>query len=138
MERLQEFSREPLLRSSLWRTPPVECPPGSPEFQNAAVALAPKPGETPESLLRKLQALEEEFGRRPKQVLNEPRPLDLDIIAFRTETRATPELTIPHPRAHLREFVLGPLAEIAPELVLPGQDLSVTSLLKRLRARNAE
>jgi 2-amino-4-hydroxy-6-hydroxymethyldihydropteridine diphosphokinase len=133
MERLQEFSPEPLLRSSLWRTAPMDCPPGSPDFLNAVVGLVPRPGETPESLLTKLQALEKEFGRGPKQVPNEPRPLDLDIIAFGNETRSSPELTIPHPRAHLREFVLGPLNQIAPGVVLPGQSLPVKALLKQVR-----
>jgi len=98
------------------------------------VAFQPRPGETPESLLVKLQALEREFGRVPKRVRNEPRSLDLDIVAFGTETRSSPELTLPHPRAHRREFVLGPLSEIAPELVLPGQDRSVRALLESLRS----
>src|SRR5512146_2425640 len=133
MERLQALSEGPLLRSSLWETSPVDCPPGSPPFINAVAGLMPRPGETPESLLGKLQALEREFGRRPKQVLNEPRPLDLDLIAFGTQTRCSPELTLPHPRAATREFVLGPLSEIAPELVLPGERLSVQALLARLR-----
>ena len=78
MERLQSFSDAPLLRSSLWQTSPVDCPPGSPVFVNAVVALAPQPRETPESLLAKLQALEKEFGRKPKKVLNEPRPLVME------------------------------------------------------------
>src|SRR4051794_15023844 len=81
MERLQEFSEQPLLRSSLWETSPVGCPPNSPPFINAVVGLEPRGGETPETLLAKLQALEKEFGRRPKIVTNEPRPLDLDLIA---------------------------------------------------------
>ncbi len=134
MDRLEEFTCQPMLRSSLWRTTPIDCPPGSPDFLNAVVALTPKPEETPESLLSKLQALEREFGRRPKEVLNEPRPLDLDIIVFGTETRSGPELTIPHPRAHLRQFVLSPLDEIAPDLVLPGQQVSVRVLLSKLRS----
>ena len=92
----------------------------------------PRAGETPESLLAKLQALEKEFGRRPKTVLNEPRPLDLDLIAFGSETRASKELTLPHPRAHERRFVLQPLSEIAPDLILPGQSQSVAGLLERL------
>ena len=81
----------------------------------------------------KLQAIERSFGRRARQVLNEPRPLDLDLIAFGDETRATPALTLPHPRAHLRKFVLAPLAEIAPRAVLPGQTRSLRQLLARLR-----
>ena len=132
MERLQEFSDAPLLRSSLWQSAPVDCPPGSPAFVNAVVGLVPQPGETPESLLGKLQALEQEFGRQPKKVLNEPRPLDLDLIAFGSESRATRELTLPHPRAAERGFVLQPLSELAPDLVLPGQTKPVVDLLARL------
>ena len=132
MRHLEELSDGPLLKSFLWQTTPVDCPPGSPVFVNAVVGLIPRAGETPESLLAKLQALEKHFGRQPKQVLNEPRPLDLDLIAFGIETRATRELTLPHPRAHERRFVLQPLSEIAPDLILPGQSKSVARLLEQL------
>jgi 2-amino-4-hydroxy-6-hydroxymethyldihydropteridine diphosphokinase len=132
MDRLQELSAQPLAKSSLLETSPVDCPPGSPNFVNAVVGLVPRPEETPESLLRKLQKLEKEFGRTPKKVLNESRPLDLDLLAFGNETRSTAELTLPHPRAHLRQFVLQPLVEIAPTLVLPGQKKSVSELLRQL------
>jgi 2-amino-4-hydroxy-6-hydroxymethyldihydropteridine diphosphokinase len=137
MERLQSFSAGPVKKSSLWRTAPVDCPPGSPDFVNAVAALVPRAGETPESLLAKLRALEKEFGRREKLVLNEARPLDLDLIAFGHETRATPELALPHPRAHMRRFVLAPLAEVAPELVLPGQTKTVAQLLAELKPDEA-
>lgn len=130
--RLRQLSNGPFLTSSLWRTSPVDCPPGSPPFINAVAGLEPLPGETAESLLAKLQALEREFGRRPKQVLNEPRPLDLDLITFGFETRQEPDLILPHPRAHQRRFVLAPLAELAPLLVLPGQSATVADLLARL------
>jgi 2-amino-4-hydroxy-6-hydroxymethyldihydropteridine diphosphokinase len=132
VEQLALLSAEPLVKSSLWQTAPVDCPAGSPPFVNAAVALAPKPKETPESLLVKIQALEKEFGRRPKLVLNEPRPLDLDLIAFGSEVRKTPALTLPHPRAHLRRFVLEPLSEIAPGFLLPGQSRTISELLAAL------
>ena len=132
MARLQEFSDLPLKKSSLWQTTPVDCPPGSPMFVNVVVALTPRAGETPESLHGKLQALEKEFGRRPKKVLHEARPLDLDLIAFGPEIRATMQLTLPHPRAHERRFVLQPLSEIVPDLVLPGQSCSVSELLSLL------
>jgi 2-amino-4-hydroxy-6-hydroxymethyldihydropteridine diphosphokinase len=134
MARLQNFSTTPLLNSSLIETAPVDCPPGSPNFLNAVVGLNPHPEETPESLLAKLQALEKEFGRQPKKILNEARPLDLDLIAFGQDTRATNELTLPHPRAHLRRFVLQPLAEIAPDFILPGQTKTVSQLLAALPA----
>lgn len=132
MERLQEFSDFPLLRSSLWQSTPVDCPPGSPPFVNAVAGLLPRTMETPETLLEKLRVLEKDFGRQTKKALNEPRPLDLDLIAFRQETRGAGGLTLPHPRAHLRRFVLQPLSEIAPELVLPGQILTVRQLLETL------
>ena len=130
MTQLQSLSDQPILKSSLWQTSPVDCPPGSPPFVNAVVGLAPRAGETPESLLAQLQAIEKRFGRLPKKALNEPRPLDLDLIAFGTEKRGTKELTLPHPRAHLRRFVLQPLAEIAPGLILPGQTRTVARLLR--------
>ena len=132
MERLAEFSVRPMVRSSLWQTTPVDCPPGSPPFVNAVVTLTPAEGETPESLLAKLLALEKEFGRRPKQVLNEPRRLDLDLIAFGNESRLSPSLILPHPRAVERRFVLQPLSEIAPDLVLPDQNKTVSQLLAKL------
>jgi 2-amino-4-hydroxy-6-hydroxymethyldihydropteridine diphosphokinase len=122
----------PILQSSIWETTPVDCPPDSPKFLNAVVGFIPQKSETPESLLLKMRDLEKVFGRTPKKVLNEPRPLDLDLIAFRNETRNTPELVLPHPRAHLRRFVLQPLSEIAPDLVLPGQGKTVAELLAEL------
>lgn len=129
IERLEVFSTLPLLKSSFWQTTPVDCPPGSPPFVNAVIGLAPRHGETPESLLEKLLLLENEFGRTVKKVVNEPRRLDLDLIAFGQETRGLKQLILPHPRAHMRRFVLQPLSEIAPDLVLPGQRSSVATLL---------
>jgi 2-amino-4-hydroxy-6-hydroxymethyldihydropteridine diphosphokinase len=132
LTRLQKISGRPLLKSSLWQTTPVNCPPNSPLFVNAVVGLAPQKSETTESLLQKLRSLEKEFGRLPKKVLNEPRALDLDLIAFGTETRNSPELILPHPCAHLRRFVLQPLCEIAPDFILPGQTKTVSQLLAGL------
>lgn len=131
--RLQALSTVPVMASRWVRSKPVNCPPGSPDFLNGVVAIQPFPGETPESLLRKLQALEVEFGRAPKKVMNEARPLDLDLIAFGSEQRDTEKLKLPHPRAAEREFVLGPLAEIAPDLQLPGCEETVVELLVKLR-----
>ena len=143
MARLQKFSDEPVLKSSLWQTTPVDCPPDSPKFLNAIIGLVPRKNETPESLLKKLQGLEKEFGRAPKKVQNEPRSLDLDLIAFGNEVRLaapkqgeggnTPELVLPHPRAHLRRFVLQPLSEIALDLILPNQTKTVWQLLAELK-----
>jgi 2-amino-4-hydroxy-6-hydroxymethyldihydropteridine diphosphokinase len=131
--RLQNFSDEPILKSSLWKTSPVFCPPNSPEFVNAVAGLKARAGETPELLLQKLRELEKEFGRTPKKIPNEPRALDLDLIVFGNEIRKSPELILPHPRAHLRKFVLQPLREIAPDLILPNQTKTVSQLLAELR-----
>jgi len=129
MERLRALSSGEILCSSLWHSNPVDCPPGSPAFVNAAVALTVPEGETPESLLTKLQGIEREFGRQPKRVENEPRLLDLDLISFGREQRRSQRLILPHPRAHLRRFVLAPLAEIAPDYRLPGLESAIQDLL---------
>ncbi len=132
MDRLAEFADGQVRRSSLWRSTPVDCPPGSPPFINAVVAFFPAPGLTPEGLLASTQAIEKEAGRVPKRVLNEARPLDLDLIAWGDERRDTAMLVLPHPRAHLRRFVLAPLAELAPDRVLPGWTAAVAELLAGL------
>lgn len=131
-EALAGLAGAPPRSSSLWRTEPVDCPPGSPAFLNAVVLLLPRAGESPESLLDQLQVLEREFGRQPKRQLNEARPLDLDLIAWGGTTSATARLILPHPRATVRRFVLAPLAELAPDLILPGQSRTVRELLAAL------
>jgi len=132
LARLRNFSDGPILKSSLWQTSPVNCPPASPNFVNAIAGFVPRKNETPESLLKKLRELEKEFGRVEKKFPNEPRPLDLDLIAFGNETRNSPELILPHPRAHLRKFVLQPLSEIAPDMILPNQSKTVSQLLAEI------
>jgi 2-amino-4-hydroxy-6-hydroxymethyldihydropteridine diphosphokinase len=133
MAQLQTLSDKPLLKSSLWRSAPVDCPPGSPPFINAVAGLEPRPEETPATLLRQLRGLEEKFGRPPAKIRNEPRLLDLDLIAFGSRTMNAADLILPHPRAHLRRFVLQPLSEIAPDFVLPGQTKTAQQLLRGLK-----
>lgn len=126
---LRRMADDSFAASSLWRTDPVDCPPGSEPFINAVVGWRPSDGLTPETLLSELLALERDYGRRQGGLRNAPRPLDLDLIAFPDERRDTPDLTLPHPRAHLRLFVLEPLAELAPDWKLPGQTATVTALI---------
>jgi 2-amino-4-hydroxy-6-hydroxymethyldihydropteridine diphosphokinase len=134
MDELARLAAGAVRRSSLWRSTPVDCPPGSPDFLNAVVAFLPVAGETPESLLEKLGDLEARFGRKRSGIVNEPRPLDLDLIAFGDERRATAQLTLPHPRATERQFVLAPLAEILPDFQAPGWPADVLSLLQLIPA----
>lgn len=129
---LGKWAEGRLEASSLWKSAPLDCPPGSPDFLNAVCLWNVGPETTPESLLEQLQAMECAFGRTEKKVLNEARPLDLDLIAFGQNLRAGPRLILPHPRAHLRRFVLAPLHEIAPDLLLPGWGGTVAKVLSAL------
>lgn len=106
--------------SSLYRTAPVGLH-HQPDFVNAAAALEIlEPRLTAAVLLDEMFAIEAAFGR-VRSVRNAPRTLDLDLLLFGTERRAEPGLTLPHPRMTERAFVLAPLAEIAPDLNIPGR-----------------
>lgn len=136
MERLKKLSDGLMLRSSLWRSTPVDCPPGSPDFINAVVAITPSLSDAPDSLLARLQAMEARLGRKPKQMHNEARAIDLDLISFGDQTRNAAHLKLPHPRAHERAFVLAPLAEMLPNFVAPGWSRSAADLLAQLSPEN--
>ena len=130
--RISDWSLEKVIGSSLWETEPLNCPPDSPSFINAVMGLNPKQGMSPESLLVDLLELEMQIGRERSGLVNEPRKIDLDLISFGMETRNAESLILPHPRVFERQFVLSPLKEIAPDFILPGQNKSVTELLKDL------
>lgn len=110
--------------SSLYRTAPVGLK-HQPDFINAVVAVDTRLG--PRELLDELFALEARFGRE-RSVKNAPRTLDLDLLLHGDTVLDDPELTLPHPRMHERAFVLAPLAEVAPNLMVPGRG-SVADLL---------
>lgn len=103
--------------SSLYRTAPVGFA-DQPEFVNAVAEL--ETTLAPEALLDALFDIEERFGRVRAQK-NGPRTLDLDLLLYDDQFIELPHLTLPHPRLHLRAFVLQPLAEIAPQLAIPGR-----------------
>lgn len=126
---LASLSTVPVRCSSFWESDPIDCPPGSPRYVNAVCMISPPETETPESLLERLQAIEARFGRRRSGIVNESRVLDLDLLAWGESVMNTPELTLPHPRAHRRAFVLAPWAELAPDFRLPGIDRQVADLL---------
>ncbi len=106
-----------LAKSALYRTAPVGIA-DQPEFVNAAARL--ETTLAPEALLDALLDIEQAFGR-VRAERNGPRTLDLDILLYDELRLATPRLILPHPRLHLRAFVLQPLAELAPDLALPGR-----------------
>jgi len=101
-----------LARSADYRTPPWGLT-EQPSFVNCAIAVAT--ALSPAALLARAQAVERQFGRdRARETRWGPRTLDIDLIAYDELSLDTPELTLPHPRALERAFVLAPLAEIAP------------------------
>lgn len=113
---LNEIPKTKLVnRSQLYRSDPVG-PPGQPDYINAVAELATE--LTPLQLLDELQSIEELHQRRRIQRWG-PRTLDLDILLVDSETINTERLTVPHPYMREREFVLYPLAEVAPDLQLP-------------------
>lgn len=128
MTELESFASGPVQRSSLWRTSPVDCPPGSSDFLNAAVAFEARQTLSPELLLYRLKRIERRFGRGPAPVRNAPRELDLDLLVFNDERRDQPDFVLPHPRAINRRFVLAPALEVAPDLIWPGINRSVRAL----------
>ena len=104
-----------MAQSGLYASAPVDAQ--GPEFINAVVQL--RTSLAPLVLLAALQAIENDAGRlRPYR--NAPRTLDLDLLLHGSTVCNTPQLTLPHPRLHLRHFVLAPLLELAPQLQLPG------------------
>lgn len=129
---LRLLARNSLVRESpRIETAPVDCPPGSPAFLNSVAEIEVDTVMLPPlNLLGCLQEFEEERGRSPLRDANAPRPLDLDIIYYGVERIDQMGLIIPHPRAHLRRFVLEPLSHLRPDLVLPGQGKTVKELLE--------
>jgi 2-amino-4-hydroxy-6-hydroxymethyldihydropteridine diphosphokinase len=117
-------------RSSLYSTEPVGLK-GQPRFLNAVIEL--ETDLKPRDLLERLLSIEKEYGRdRVTAVPNGPRTLDLDILLYGDFQVSEPGLEIPHPRAAERGFVLVPLNEIAPKLIIPGHSGTVTQLLQKL------
>lgn len=114
--------------SRWYETAPVP-PSGQPPYVNGVVAL--DGSATPEALLAALQRIEQDFGRVRAEA-NAPRTLDLDIVAMADLVRAAPDPVLPHPRMHLRAFVLAPLLDLAPSWRHPVLGQSARALLHGL------
>jgi 2-amino-4-hydroxy-6-hydroxymethyldihydropteridine diphosphokinase len=118
--------------SPLYRSAPIDA--CGPDYTNAVAAITTR--LAPLDLLARLQEIETEHGReRPYQ--NAPRRLDLDILLYADRCITLPQLCVPHPRMHERAFVLRPLADLAPNLEIPGHG-RVTQLLARLGCQRVE
>ena len=128
---LEALSGPGFRTSSLWRTSPVDCPPGSGDFVNA-VAVLVVDSTDPEALLKDLKAMERRHGRGAAPIRNAPRELDLDLLLFGDEERRSEPLTLPHPRANGRRFVMVPAAEVAPNWIWPGTGRSISEIAESL------
>jgi 2-amino-4-hydroxy-6-hydroxymethyldihydropteridine diphosphokinase len=126
---IRGVSGEPL-KSRVYETEPVDCPPDASAYLNAVIEIEYDGEPTP--LLEELRRIEQNLGRPARHPRNAPRTIDLDILHIGDLTLHDDAITIPHPRMHSRRFVLAPLADIQPSLILPGRHESVATLLEKL------
>ena len=122
--------KPPVLCSAIYETDPVGCEPDAGKFLNALLEFNYE-GD-PLELLKKLREIERALGRPPNHPRNISRKIDIDLLYCGDTATDAEELQLPHPRMHLRKFVLQPLADIRPDLVLPGQTKTVRELLAQI------
>lgn len=123
--------RPPVLSSAIYETEPVGCEPGAGKFLNAVVEF--EYDGDPTRLLAELIQIEEALGRKRDHRQNVSRTIDIDLLYSGDKQVNNEQLQLPHPRLHLREFVLGPLADIRPDLVLPGNKKTVSEWLTKVQ-----
>ncbi len=121
---------EAVLLAPIYQTSPHHCPPGAPDFLNTVVEISFS--GTPHELLAKTRALEHQLGRVRNTTRNSPRIIDIDLLYHGDARCHDRELVLPHPRLDERRFVLQPLADICPQLVLPGHTLTIAEMLASL------
>ena len=119
--------KPPILSSAVYETEPVGCEPGAGKFLNAVLEFEYE-GD-PARLLEQLIQVEQALGRKRDHPPNVSRIIDIDLLYCREQRINDERLQLPHPRLHLREFVLRPLADIRPDLLLPGQKKAIRGLL---------
>ena len=120
--------------SNVYETEPVETFPQA-AYLNMVAELSANGLLPPEQMMARLLRVEYALGRT-RETPMAPRTIDLDLLLYRDHTRVTEFLTLPHPRFHLRRFVLTPLAELAPQLVHPTLHLTVANLLTNLEDKS--
>lgn len=118
--------------SPVYETEPVGVPPefAGQRFLNCVVIV--ETGLAPHDFSSDIHAIEERLGRTRGDTPNRPRTIDIDIVTFGDLCSASPALTLPHPRARERRFVLQPLADLRPDFVFPGDTKPVSALLSAL------
>lgn len=133
LQEIHEWRSGPFLASSLMETDPQDCPPDSPRFLNSVVEI--ETSRLPRDLLQLLQSLEISSGRPLGHGYHTPRTLDLDLLYCDELTLDDPDLQLPHPRIKERLFVLKPLAEIRPDLQLPGWTVSCNEYVRSIHKK---
>lgn len=123
-------------QSGVYQSEPVDCPPDSRDFFNAVIEIDFI--GTPHDLLKATQGIEFHVGRIAVAQRNAPRVLDLDILYFEDEVMDEDILTLPHPELTSRRFVLKPLTDIRPQLILPGDISTVGEHLRQLDSDEPE
>ena len=122
-------------KQSKWYTSEPIPKSDQPNFFNCVVIASTNLNEY--DVLKNLHKIEAEFGRRRNKI-NAPRSIDLDLIDYSNKVCKNNKLIIPHPRAHLRKFVMGPLAEINPDWIHPILKVNVLDILKKLDKQKVE
>jgi 2-amino-4-hydroxy-6-hydroxymethyldihydropteridine diphosphokinase len=116
-----------LLVSPVYETDPVQCEPGAGKFLNAVLEI--EYDGDPTELLEHMIRIEESLGRKRDHARNTSRKIDIDLLYADELNVENERLQLPHPRLRTRNFVLQPLADIRPDLVLPGQTKTIRELL---------
>ena len=119
--------KQPILSSAVYETEPVGCEPGAGKFLNAVVEFEYQ-GD-PARLLEQLVRIEESLGRKRDHLRSVSRTIDIDLLYCGDQRITDERLQLPHPRLHLRTFVLRPLADIRPGLILPDRKKSIRELV---------
>ena len=122
--------KPPILSSAIYETDPVDCEPGANKFLNAVIEF--DYDRDPPSLLEELIRIEKALGRKRDHPKNVSRTIDIDMLYYEQRIIEDERLQLPHPRMHLRKFVLQPLADIRPGLILPGQTQTVDELAAKV------